>query len=228
MIIEIDGLSVHLYRKRIKNINLRINMAGDVKVSAPMRLPLYIIHEFLQVKRDWIQERRQQLIAKSKPVPQFMHGEQHFFLGKSYQLKIHENAQRDQIIIDGDWMNCHLKQRHELSHSQKILQTFYKQEMHLLLPALILKWEAVIGVRIDSWCTKMMKTRWGSCNPIKKRICLNIRLMQKPLICLEYVIVHELIHLLEANHGPRFYALMSQFMPEWRHYQKQLEDKNIQ
>ena len=97
-----------------------------------------------------------------------------------------------------------------------------RQEMRALLPTLIQKWEVIIGVRVNEWHIRAMKTRWGTCHPLKKRICLNLHLMQKPLICLEYVIVHELVHLLEASHNQRFYALMTQFMPEWKEYKRLL------
>ena len=105
------------------------------------------------------------------------------------------------------------------------LNAWYKQQMQALIPDLIKKWEPIIGVSVHAWGVKSMKTRWGSCNVDAHRIWLNLNLIKKPLVCLEYVLVHEMVHLLEANHSPRFYALMTRFFPEWKGFQKQLECK---
>lgn len=102
------------------------------------------------------------------------------------------------------------------------LTTAEKLQMQNLLPDLIQKWQSIMGVEVNQWLIRTMKTRWGSCNPRKKRICLNLHLIHQPLICIEYVVVHELVHLLEASHNHRFYALMNQFMPEWKTYRKLL------
>ena len=98
-----------------------------------------------------------------------------------------------------------------------------KQEMQMVLPDLIKHWELIIGVRVSSWGIRAMKTRWGSCNVNTRRISINLHLIHKPRACLEYVVVHELVHLLEANHSKRFYALMTRFLPEWKACKKQLE-----
>ena len=98
-----------------------------------------------------------------------------------------------------------------------------KQEMQMVLPDLIKHWELIIGVRVSSWGIRAMKTRWGSCNVITRHICINLHLMHKPRACLEYVVVHELVHLLEANHSKRFYALMTRFLPAWKACKKQLQ-----
>ena len=103
-----------------------------------------------------------------------------------------------------------------------------RQQMKALLPPLFEKWEAIIGVKASEWGVKAMKTRWGSCNTVKKRIWMNIHLMHKPRICLEYVLVHELVHLLEPSHNQRFYALMTEFMPEWKAHQQLLNSTEHQ
>ena len=225
MMIEMDGVPIQLSRKRIKNINLRINAQGEVKVSAPLKLPLLFVHRFLQEKKEWISGRRKQLqsyvaIPCAKDLKT---GEKHFFLGNSYTLIVHENSMKPSFWIDKGLMNCCVTAQTTSLEKHDLLQCWYRQQMKLVLPDLIKKWELIIGVDVEWWGVKAMKTRWGSCNPLKKRIWINLHLMQKPLICLEYVIVHELVHLLEASHNTRFYALMSQYMPDWRVYQKQLK-----
>ena len=225
MMIEMDGFPIQFLRKRIKNINLRINAQGEVKVSAPLNLPLLFVHRFLQEKKEWISERRKQLqLYSTRPCAKDMKtGERHFFLGNPYTLIVHESSRKSSFWVDKALMNCCVTAQTTSLEKHDLLQNWYRQQMKLLLPDLIKKWELIIGVEVE-WCgVKAMKTRWGSCNPLKKRIWINLHLMQKPLICLEYVIVHELVHLLEASHNTRFYALMSQYMPDWRVYQKQLK-----
>lgn len=225
MIIELDGLPIQFSRKRIKNINLRINAHGEVKVSAPLKLPLLFVHRFLQEKKDWITSRISQLQTQSvmPRTKEMKTGERHFFLGNSYTLIVHENAKKTSFWVDDESMNCSVTAQTNSLEKHDLLQSFYREQMKLLLPNLIKKWELIIGVEVLWWGVKAMKTRWGSCIPSKKRVWINLHLMQKPLICLEYVIVHELVHLLEASHNTRFYALMSQYMPDWRVYRKQLK-----
>ena len=104
-----------------------------------------------------------------------------------------------------------------------MLTAEHREQMKALLPPLFEKWEAIIGVKANAWGIKAMKTRWGSCNTVKKRIWMNLHLIHKPRICLEYVLVHELVHLLEASHNKRFYALMTEFMPEWKAHRQLLK-----
>lgn len=112
---------------------------------------------------------------------------------------------------------------HATQQKLLILTNEHREQMKALLPPLFEKWEAMIGVKANQWGVKTMKTRWGSCNTIKKRIWINLHLIHKPQICLEYVLVHELVHLLEPSHNKRFYALMTQFMPEWEEYRELLK-----
>ena len=120
-------------------------------------------------------------------------------------------------------MHFYIMPHMALSEQKHFLQQWYRQQMHRLLPELIKKWSMIVGVTIAEYRVKCMKTRWGSCNPLAKRICLNLNLIHKPLGCLEYVIVHELVHLYEPKHNQRFYAFMDHFMPSWKYYQTQLE-----
>lgn len=119
-------------------------------------------------------------------------------------------------------MHCFLRS-YALEDRTQFLQNWYRKQMQLLLPALIQKWEPIIGVSVQAWGIKSMKTRWGSCNVVAKRIWLNLNLIKKPLVCLEYVLVHEMVHLLEANHSKRFYAHMNRLMPQWKEHQHLLE-----
>jgi len=225
MVIEMDGISIEILRKPIKNMYLRIHSpAGDVKVSAPLKLPLADIKHHLVFKKNWIQSSRDRVIKRNLMTPVSMESDdKHYFLGNLYQLVIHPNTCFMRIELEAQVMHCFIKSNTDQAGIKRLLQTWYKQQMQKIIPGFIQKWETIIGVRTQSFTIKSMKTRWGSCNVMTKRICLNLHLIKKPHQCLEYVIVHELVHLLEASHNHRFYALMTQFMPQWKEYKEQLE-----
>lgn len=219
----VDGLAVELTRKRIKNVNLRINAHGEIKVSAPLRFPIDLIHRYLQDKREWIEAQRIRMQAQSlRPTLQYETGERHFYLGKAYELQVYGDAKHHRITLDEDNIHCFVMDEANILRKQAVLQTWYRQQMKDLLPGIVKKWEAHIKVQVNECNIRIMRRRWGSCNPRKKHIWLNLSLIQKPIICLEYVLVHEMVHLLEASHNRRFYALMTEFMPDWPSYQKLL------
>ena len=221
--IEMDGLTVTLVRKRVKNLNLRINASGEVKVSAPLKFPLDLIHRYLQEKREWIDAHRQRLQTRASTLPLTLTtGELLPFLGHHYELIVYTQPKHHRIEIDNTRLHLFVKDDATFAEKDALLQRWYRIQMINVLPELIQKWEAIIGVQVNAWGVRTMKTRWGSCNTSKKRIWLNLNLIQKPLACLESVIVHELVHLLEASHNKRFYALMSQFMPDWKTYRHYL------
>jgi predicted metal-dependent hydrolase len=225
--IDMDGISIHISRKPIKHMYMRVHATtGDVRVTAPLRMPLNTIQTHLSSKRDWIHTVRTRAMRRTKPSPLRMeNGEPIPFLGTSYPLMMHANASINQIIINESVLHCWTKTAAR-EDALKKLGGWYKQQMLALLPALIQKWEPIIGVSVLAFGVRPMKTRWGSCNVVAHRIWLNLSLIKMPLECLEYVLVHEMVHLLEANHSPRFYALMSRFMPTWTVHQKQLTSMN--
>lgn len=229
MIIEIDGLPVTLLRKRIKNLNLRIHRTGNVQISAPLKHPIDSIYRFLQDKRAWIDNHRQRLlqIQQNETPKTLQSGDGIFFLGHRYEPIHHESAQKNEIVIEHGLLHFFMRPDITVLQQQLCLTRWYHQQMLQRLPCLCAKWENIIGVNANKVQIRTMKTRWGSCNIVKKQITLNLRLIQKPLICLEYVIVHELVHLLEASHNKRFYAFMSQFMPDWKQAKNQLNLNHI-
>lgn len=226
VILTIDDISIEIIRKPIKNMYLRIHATtGSVTVTAPLKLSLKTIQNHLQSKLTWIIAAREKAVARKPATPTLIKmesGEKHLFLGKEYTLSMQTNAPSQRIVIQDDMLFFYLKTKAR-NEPLLYLQAWYKQQMLALLPSLIQKWEPIIGVRVHAFGVKAMKTRWGSCNVVAHRIWLNLKLIQKPLICLEYVLVHEMVHLLEANHSKRFYALMTQFLPQWKAHQKLLE-----
>jgi hypothetical protein len=206
-------------------LNLRIHQTGAVQISAPMALPLDKVYRFLHDKRAWIDFHRERLLQREPMAltKTLLPGETLFFLGKPHEIQIHDTLKKNHIIADHETVYFFVKPELTLEKKRVLLKRWYCEQMQSRLPDLFKKWESIIGVHANTYTIKTMKTRWGSCHPTQRRISLNLRLIEKPLICLEYVIVHELVHLLEASHNKRFYALMSQFMPEWKRVKMQLD-----
>ena len=227
MVIMLDEIQIQILRKPIKHMYLRVSQStGDVILSAPLKCSLTLIQSQLDAKRAWIHQTRQRIFSNPVTIPTPMQlGDTCYVWGKPYCLSgphLHFKG----IGIEHDVLYGFVESD-SVDVRQKKLHAWYQQEMQKIIPELINKWQPVIGVFVDEWGIKRMKTRWGSCNVVAHRIWLNLNLIQKPQVCLEYVLVHEMVHLLEANHSKRFYALMSQFMPAWREYHKLLEGKTL-
>lgn len=222
---ELDGILIEILRKPIKNLTLRIYPPdGRVAVSAPLRLRLDLIKNQLETKREWIHKQRARLTVKAAPPANYDSGEQHSFMGEFYTLLIHTTAKRMQIVLNDKILHCYFKANLTQLEKESLLENWYRAEMKALLPILIAKWEPIIGVSVAHWGIRIMKSRWGSCNPHHRRIWLNLNLIKKPLACLEYVLVHEMVHILEASHNKRFYAFMDKFLPQWRQIKAELQN----
>lgn len=227
MIIELNGIPIEILRKPIKNMNLRIYPPdGLVKVSAPLRYSERLIRQTLEKKSAWIQEQRDHIRSRPAALESILQtGTTVPFMGKNYLLILEEHHGPNQIQIKDELIYCYIQPNSSPIERHALLDAWYKRQMQSLLPDLIQYWETIVGVKITAWGIKKMKTRWGSCNTRVARIWLNLNLIKKPQICLEYVLVHELVHLLEPSHNKRFHGLMSQFMPQWREYQHLLEGR---
>lgn len=218
--LQIDNLLIEVVRKRIRNFYVRIYPDGRVRVTSSVFTTDAFIRSYISKKMPWIQRKLKQFAQSPKPSSlQMKEGELHYFLGKPYALQLREfykDVKRD------DETGCLYMPFGHTSQLKEILDEWYKSELNTLLPPLIEKWEKIIAVKAHRWSIKKMRTRWGSCNIQKKRISLNLELVKKPLACLEYVLVHELVHLHERLHNKRFWALMDKFLPDWRERDKQL------
>ncbi len=228
--IEIDGIPIEILRKPIKNMHLRIYPPdGRVRVSAPLRLSLNHILQQLHMKKEWLHKERARM--QERPTtrePQMQTGEQHYFLGEAYTLHVENSSVRTPIILTNDKIILNIKPHASTHEKKSSLNKWYQTQMQSIVPTLIKKWQPIMGVTVSDWRCRTMKTRWGSCNIRSKRICLNLVLIKKPPLCLEYVLVHEMVHLLEASHNARFYQLMTRFMPDWKTHQTQLSSLGMQ
>ncbi len=214
----LSGYQVVLTRKKIKHIHLRICPPdGELRLSAPLHISLETIEKFITYKLPWIEKAVDTMQTRKQiAIPNYKDGELHYFLGQPYTLKITEFAGANGIKLHNDFvMEVLTIKTASFEQVEKILFTWYRNELRRLIPDLLTKWEPLVGVYALEWRIKRMKTRWGSCNPAKKRIWLSLELIKRPAACLEYILVHELTHLLEPSHKPHFYSLLTSFMPDW-------------
>lgn len=216
--IFVEEICVKLLQKRIKNIHLRICAPhGEIRVSAPLRVSLSEIKKFISSKIDWI--RAKQIEVKNRkitPLLKFVSGEKHFFLGKEFELQIFEKSKKNAVLIKQNSLEIYLKKAANQAKLKKIIEDFYRHELLKSAPSIVFKYEQKINKKISKLGVKKMKTRWGSCNPKDRRIWLNLELAKKPIECLEFIIAHEMAHLLQANHSKKFYAVLDDLLPEWR------------
>ena len=218
-------LTIDVVKKNIKNLHLRVHPPdGRVSIASPLKVDDETIRLFAISKLSWIQKNQAKFQAQPRISPrEYVSGESHYYKGDRYLLNvIYHSAAPKVVIRNKTYIDLYVRHGTIQEQREQVLTNWYRQELKAEIPKLIAKWEQVIGVSINDWGVKKMKTRWGTCNIQAKRIWLNLELIKKPPHCLEYVVVHELVHLLERNHGDRFKAYMTKFMPNWSFYQEEL------
>jgi predicted metal-dependent hydrolase len=216
--IELGEIAVEVVKKDIKNIHLSVYPpAGRVRISAPLRMNLNTIRLFAISKLGWIKQQRRRLLEQERETPrEYLDRESHYVWGRRYLLKVTESDQAPQVELRHNQM--HLRVRPGATDEKKhaIVEEWYRTQLRQATPLLIAKWERLMGVEVERFFVQRMKTKWGSCNPVSSSIRLNTDLAKKPRQCLEYIVVHEMAHLLEQTHNDRFMSVMEKFMPQWR------------
>ncbi len=218
-------ISIEVVRKNIKNMHLTVHPPdGRVHISAPLRINDEAVRLFAISKIGWIRKHQRNFVEQERRSPeQYKERESHYFQGRRYLLRIIEHEAPPKVILKAKtYIELYVKPNSTKEERQSIINWWYRIELTKLIPPIIDKWERQIGVRVTEWRIKQMRTRWGTCNIAKKRIWINLELAKKPLNCLEYVVVHEMIHLLERRHNERFFQLMTQYLPQWKVYKKEL------
>lgn len=223
--VEVGGIEALVVRKQIKNLHLSVLPPnGHVRVSAPTRMSDDAIRTLLATKISWINKQRAKFKTQERQTPRrFLSGESHYYLGKRYRLEVIQENKPACIEIRGQkTMILCVRPRSEQERREKVLHDWYRNELRELLTPMIEKWQKQLGVTPTSWGIKRMKTRWGTCNHKARRIWLNLELVKKPIPCIEYVVVHELVHLIEKKHSEYFTQLMSKYLPRWRNTKDEL------
>ena len=229
MQIEISGITIEVQKKNIKNLHLVVAPPdGKVRVSAPMHLSDDSIKMFVRTKLGWIKKQQEKFEKQPRQSErEYVSGETLYVLGQQYFLRVEYSYKGNSLILSGNEAILTVRKESTASQRETFVNEWYrallKEKIEIYLP----KWENITGLRCDSWQTKYMTTRWGTCNTNTRKIWLNLQLAKKPIECLEYVILHELAHLKVRNHSKDFVAIMDQYMPYWRETKKLLNDLKL-
>lgn len=218
-LMKIRGVEVLVLQKKIKNLHLNVLPPnGMVRVSVPLGMSEDAIHTFLATRLLWIKKQQAKFKGQERQTSRkYLGGESHYFLGKRYRLEVVYIDDKSKVEIKNKKkIVLSIRPGSDTKKREQVLQNWYRNELRQVLDPLIKKWQEKIGVQVDFWGIKRMKTKWGSCNEKAKRILLNLELIKKPKSCIEYVVVHELVHILERTHSDKFVRLMDEYLPKWR------------
>lgn len=224
MYMVLNGIEVSVKRKAIKNMHLYVKPPdGHVEVSAPTQLSDESIELFIRTRIGWI--RRQQEKFDKQPrqtAREYVSGEALYVWGRQYYLLVNHSSKGNSLVLDGDKAILTVRVDSTVEQREKFVNEWYRQILKAEIERRLPKWEQITGLHPAGWQTKNMTTRWGTCNAKTRKIWLNLQLAKKTPESLEYVILHELIHLTEASHNDRFLALMDKYMTNWRDIRKSL------
>jgi predicted metal-dependent hydrolase len=225
----INNIPIDLERKRIKNMYLKVLPPdGHVSITAPMRMSEEKIRGFVMTKLDWIELQQERLRQRNIGGQlRFVTGDDIYLWGQKYILEVISKDGWPKLALTGDKLLLTMKEDCSTEQRKKVIDLWYKEQLLLQIPILIMKWEKIIGVKTEGFSVRDMKTRWGTCNIRTKKICISLQLAKKKPRCLEYVVVHELVHLLEHSHNSTFKAYLDRFLPEWRSIKKEMNGMTV-
>jgi predicted metal-dependent hydrolase len=223
--IVVGGLSVQVVRKAIKNLHLGVYPPnGRVRVAVPLAVSDDAVRLAVVGKLGWIKRQRARFVDQPRQSDrEIVSGESHYFLGRRYRLRVIEHDGPGSVVLrNSATLELHVRRGSTARTRARVLREWYRDRLRELISPILAKWEKAIRVRVRACGIRKMKTKWGSCNAQAQRIWLNLELAKKPLHCVEYIIVHELVHLLERQHNQRFIDTMDEHLPQWRQYRDEL------
>jgi len=215
----VSGIAVEVVRKDIKNLHLGVYPpVGRVRVATPLVVSDEAVRLAVIDKLGWIKRQRAQFAKQPRQSEREMvNGESHYFLGQRYRLRLHEVNGSGRVALRGiASLDLFVRPGSGREQREELLHRWYREQLKVLIKPLVDQWQSALGVEAAAWGVKKMKTKWGSCSVDARRIWVNLELAKKPTACLEYIVVHELLHLLERSHSDRFVALMDEHLPDWR------------
>ncbi len=222
----VSDIEIEVAKKNIKNVYLSVYPPnGQVKISAPKKMTDDDIRLFVMSKVPWIKKQQRKFKNQERiPEREYKSGESHYFGGQQYLLNvIYQNSNKSKVEIrNNKYIDLYVKEGSGKEKREDIIKEWYRKELKSIIPPLIQKWEEIMNLRVNEWGVKQMKTRWGTCNIKAQRIWLNLELAKKSPHCLEYIIVHEMAHLIEKGHGDKFKAIMDRYYPNWKNVNAEL------
>ena len=229
MIVWISNIPIDIKKKNIKNMHLQVKPPnGKVVISAPLEVDNQAIEIYARTNIKWIRkqiDKYQSQLRSSKK--QYVSGETIYIWGKQYYLKFVASSKKNNFYIKGKYVYLQMREESTVNQREKYVREQYRSLLKEKIEYLLPKWECITGIYCESWHTKYMTTKWGACNNEKRRLWFNVQLAQKPEECLDYVILHELIHIKEKTHNKVFTALMDIYMRDWRIIRKELNGAHL-
>ena len=219
MAMLVSGIPVQIVRKQIKNLHLSVYPPdGRVRVAVPQHLSDDNVRLAVISRLSWIKKQQAKFQAQPRQsAREMVTGESHYLFGKRYRLDVIERRGCHEIAIaNNNTLQLFINPGTSTQNRALVLNQWYRHQLKAQIPDLLKRWQLTIGEEVQNWGIKKMKTKWGSCNITQRRIWLNLELAKKPLECLEYVVVHELVHLHERYHNKVFYAYMNKYLPQWQ------------
>ncbi|SHJ18181.1 M48 family metallopeptidase [Lutispora thermophila] len=222
--IRIEDIDIEVIKKSIKNMYISVYKPdGRVRITAPKKINDGDIWNFAVSKLNWIKKQRAKYQnMEIDPQKQYVSGENHYFQGRRYLLNVIYTRKRQRVEICNNRMDFYIREGSTREQREKVMIEWYRSQLKKDISKFIEKWEQVMDVKVTSYGVKLMKTKWGTCNPVAKRIWINLELAKKNPRCLEYIVVHEMVHLLERHHNKRFYAYMDEYLPGWKEIKEEL------
>lgn len=223
--IIISNIKIDVVRKDIKNIHLAVYPpTGRVRIAAPLQVSEDAVRLFAISKLGWMKKRQRKFEEHERISPrEYKNRESHYFQGNRYLLNIIEADTPPKVVLKNKtYIDMYVRPGTPTDKRHEIMKEWYRVQLKRQIPELIEKWEKKLNVKVSEWQVKLMKTKWGSCNIEKKRIWLNLELAKKPIHCLEYIIVHEMVHLLERHHNDKFVYYMDSYLHNWKQIKTEL------
>lgn len=224
---NVAGIEIELVQKNIKNMHLAVYPPdGRVRLAAPADVNEKTLQLYVTSKIPWIRKQQRKFANQERQSPrQFVDRESHYFLGKRYLLRVHESDHKYRypkiIVKTKTYIEMYVNETFTVEQKQQLLKEWYRVQLKKVLAELIPKWEVLLNVNTNNVKVQTLRTKWGSCNPDNGNFLFNIELAKKPYECIEYVVVHELLHLIERTHNDNFKAYLDKYLPNW----KQLKDE---
>lgn len=222
-----ETTSINIERRKIKNLYLHVRSPDVIHISAPMRMSLADIHAFIDSKAKWIKKQQAKLVRQAQePVLEktYCDEELHYVYGKPYRLKVVAHTLKPIVYLTDEYLHLYVHPTADVRKKQAILELWYSEQLKIKTSELVRVWQVKMNVSVKQIKIRKMKTRWGSCSPHAQSIRINFGLVKKSVECLEYIVIHELTHLLEPSHNKRFVRLMDTFLPDWRERRKTLNN----
>ena len=223
--IEISDFTIDVVRKNIKNMHLAVYPpTGRIRIAAPLNIDDDAVKLFAISKLAWIKRNQRNFKQQDRQSARsYIQRESHYFQGRRYLLRVTEHDAPPFVEIKSKtYIDLYIRPETTIAKRNEIMNEWYRTELKKQIPEIIKTWETKLGLEIDDWQIKLMKTKWGTCNIEKRKIWLNLELAKKPIYCLEYIIVHEMLHLLERHHNDKFLNYMNTYLPKWKQIKSEL------